>query len=382
MMKLRDGLALGSLGLVSILFYFNCQKSHEAIQLKNSSFSSLMKKNDGQIPQLISYEANSPYSHQKVVIDFPALIESDEQFRVKNSQLLQDSNGTFSENSSDSIIIPAQTKLVALIDNDCALDKTDKMRDDAIDISQKVLSQNLQFIKEDMRVQTYSFVEDKDQSLSSLVQSADIDECLLGISQNAIYHTTSTVNDPSFDRQRHHNVIHTLDSWDTFYSPGIGIDRDVVVAVIDTGVDYLHPDLTNVMWKSDSGKFGRDFVNNDDDPMDDHFHGTHCAGLVGAQANNQIGVSGSMGYRAKIMAVKVLDSQGSGGIDAISNGVRWATDNGAEIISMSLGGPGKQATMEDALIYALSKGVVVLAAAGNDGRELTSTNFFSPGSYA
>ena len=80
MMKLRDGLALGSLGLVSILFYFNCQKSHEAIQLKNSSFSSLMKKNDGQIPQLISYEANSPYSHQKVVIDFPALIESDEQF--------------------------------------------------------------------------------------------------------------------------------------------------------------------------------------------------------------------------------------------------------------------------------------------------------------
>ena len=105
-------------------------------------------------------------------------------------------------------------------------------------------------------------------------------------------------------------------------------------------------------------------------------HGTHVAGIAAAMTNNGIGVAG-LGYTSTIMNVKVLGDTGSGAYSGIASGIIWAADNGAEIINMSLGGSSTSSTLEDAINYAWSKGVVVVAAAGNSG----NTTPFYPAYY-
>lgn len=142
----------------------------------------------------------------------------------------------------------------------------------------------------------------------------------------------------------------------------------VVVAVSDTGVDYNHEDLRDVMWTDSNGKHGYDFVNNDDDPMDDHYHGTHVAGTIGAAVNNGKGMAG-VASNVKIMAVKGLDSGGSGWSSDLADGIVWATDHGAQVINMSWGGGGDSPVLRDALDYAYIFGVLPVAAAGNSNSD-------------
>ena len=134
----------------------------------------------------------------------------------------------------------------------------------------------------------------------------------------------------------------------------------IIVAVVDTGVDTAHPDL--------SGKIvaGYDYVNNDNDPMDDHGHGTHVAGISAASTNNGIGVAG-VGWNVKIMPMKVLSGSGNGYDSWVASGIRGAVDRGAHVINLSLGGAGFSQTLKDATDYAISKNVVVVAASGNTG---------------
>lgn len=155
-----------------------------------------------------------------------------------------------------------------------------------------------------------------------------------------------------------------------------------IVAVIDTGVDYTHPDLAANIWTNPgeipgNGKdddkngyiddvHGYDFVNRDGDPMDDHFHGTHVAGTIGAVGDNGIGVAG-VNWNVSIMALKFLDATGGGyESDAIS-ALNYAVANGATISNNSWGGLGYSAAFETALKNAAAKGHIFVAAAGNDG---------------
>lgn len=163
-------------------------------------------------------------------------------------------------------------------------------------------------------------------------------------------------------------------------APGNG----VVVAVIDTGVDYTHVDLKGGMWKNtgeiagngidDDGNgysddvYGYDFVENDGNPMDDHGHGTHVAGIIGMQPNNVGGVG--LAYGAKIMAIKAGQSTGSFASSDIAKAIKYAADNGADVINMSFGGTGKSYLVEEALKDA-SHDCVLVAAAGNDGLPTT-----------
>ncbi|MBS7636078.1 S8 family serine peptidase [Candidatus Bathyarchaeota archaeon] len=138
---------------------------------------------------------------------------------------------------------------------------------------------------------------------------------------------------------------------------------EILVAVVDTGVYYLHEDI----W--DNYKhIGYDWVNNDPDPLDDHGHGTHCAGIIAAVLNNYLGISGLA--QVRIMAEKVLDSYGSGYADWVANGIIHATDCGAKIISLSLGGYGYSQILHEAVKYAYNHGVLLVAAAGNDNTNM------------
>lgn len=145
---------------------------------------------------------------------------------------------------------------------------------------------------------------------------------------------------------------------------------NVIVAVVDSGADFSHPDL--------QGKLiaGWDFINNDADPTDDQGHGTHVAGIVGAATNNGEGVAG-IGYDTKLLVVKVLDASNSGTYSGIAQGIVYAVDHGAAIINLSLGGTSFSQTLLDAVEYAWSHGVLLVAAAGN----YASSNPFYPASF-
>lgn len=137
----------------------------------------------------------------------------------------------------------------------------------------------------------------------------------------------------------------------------------ITVAVIDTGIDYTHPDLAGNYLEG-----GHDWINDDDDPLDDFGHGTHCAGIIAALANNGIGIAGLA--QVKILAEKVLDASGSGTDATVASGIYHAVELGAKIISMSLGGYGYSRLLHEAVKYAYENGVLLVAAAGNDGTKI------------
>ncbi|KZK73529.1 MAG: peptidase S8 [Pelodictyon luteolum] len=173
------------------------------------------------------------------------------------------------------------------------------------------------------------------------------------------------------------NLIDAPDAWQAGYT-GEGI----VVAVIDTGVNYFHSDLYDNIWINtleiegngidDDGNgyvddiFGYDFVNDDGYAFDDNGHGTHVSGII-AGLYDDIGVTG-VAYDASIMAVKVLDAEGTGTFLDVSSGIYYAVDNGADVINLSLGAyDAVSLDLVLALEYAFDSGVIVSMAAGNDG---------------
>lgn len=166
-------------------------------------------------------------------------------------------------------------------------------------------------------------------------------------------------------------------------------DSSVIVAVIDTGADLAHGDLADRLWANarevpgngldDDGngqiddihgwQFGHDALGTpyeSNDVNDDHGHGTHVTGIIAAHGNNGQGIAG-IAWDCRVMIVKVLDQNGDGYYSDVANGLVYATDNGAHIANLSLGGPDKSPIMEDAIAYANARDTMVIAAAGNAG---------------
>lgn len=140
---------------------------------------------------------------------------------------------------------------------------------------------------------------------------------------------------------------------------------EVITAVIDTGVDYTLADLKNQMVST-----GYDFINDDNKAFDDQGHGTHVSGIIAAEADNDYSMTG-INQSTKILPVKVLDASGYGDTEQIAYGILYATDQGADVINMSLGG-GYSRVLEYAMRYANERGVTIVAASGNDGWEEVS----------
>jgi type VII secretion-associated serine protease mycosin len=138
--------------------------------------------------------------------------------------------------------------------------------------------------------------------------------------------------------------------------------QDMIVAVIDTGVQSDHPDLEGRLVP------GINLVDDSQPPEDDVGHGTHVAGIIAAQVNNHEGVAG-MTWFTKIMPIKSLDSTGAGSTYAVAQGVIWAADHGADIINMSLGNYAEAQFLHEAIQYAHQKGVLIIAASGNDNTD-------------
>lgn len=169
------------------------------------------------------------------------------------------------------------------------------------------------------------------------------------------------VNDPGIKAQWAIGYTNSASVWDKIVPKKV-----VKIAVIDTGVDYNHPDLKNRVNKSE----GYDFVNGDDDPMDDNGHGTHVAGIIAAETNNKVGIAGIMGsIDVEIIPIKALDSSGSGNLKTLRDSIEYAVDKNVDIINLSLGAVSDDENLKSILQYALDNGVFVVAAAGNENQD-------------
>ena len=175
------------------------------------------------------------------------------------------------------------------------------------------------------------------------------------IEANYQYHTFDVPNDPDYSKQWNFRNINLEQAWDETKGNGI------TIAVIDTGVSKV-PDLKLTKFVP-----GYDFVNDRVDAADDNGHGTHVAGTIAQSTNNGYGVAG-IAYESSIMPLKVLSGSGGGTVADIAEAIKFAADNQADIINMSLGGGGASNLMEEAIKYAYNKGVVIIAAAGNEGK--------------
>jgi subtilisin family serine protease len=195
---------------------------------------------------------------------------------------------------------------------------------------------------------------------------------------NYRYHSTVSPNDPLRGEQYAHSRVSLPSAWNTTVG-----SSSLRVAIIDTGVDADHPDLSGSILRkdnepvdgvdNDSNGFvddasGWDFVDKDNTPSDLNEHGTHCAGIAAGIGNNGVGVSGAA-WNATIIPVRVLDAEGSGFLSDIATGVRYAVDNGASVLSLSLGGSSGSEILERALSYACSKGAFIAVAAGNESAD-------------
>ncbi|MEZ4381099.1 MAG: S8 family peptidase [Nannocystaceae bacterium] len=184
-------------------------------------------------------------------------------------------------------------------------------------------------------------------------------------------------NDEMFGLQWHMEMIHAPQAWTVTRGEG------VVVAVIDTGVAWKDTETTRRVPDLAGTAFthGKSFVSGLADGLDDHLHGTHVAGTIAQTTNNEIGVTG-VAFESTIMPLKVLGGDGRGSVTGIANAIRYAADNGAQVINMSLGGPLPSRVLTKAIEYANEKGVTVVCAAGNEGKSRVGYPAASKGSVA
>lgn len=192
-------------------------------------------------------------------------------------------------------------------------------------------------------------------------------------------------NDPGYANQWNMRIIQAPAAWDI----SIG-SRQVIIAILDTGISLSHPDLQANLWENtdeiagngldDDGngfiddRWGWNFVNNTPNPEDDHLHGTHVAGIAGAVGNNAIGIAGTA-WQVQLMPVKFLDRNGQGTFLGMLQAMRYAVDNGARVVNLSVSADGdlgaeERRLLDETMNYVKSRGAIAIAASGNAGANI------------
>jgi subtilisin family serine protease len=224
----------------------------------------------------------------------------------------------------------------------------------------------------------YKLVFSGNASVETMVQAFSEDPNVEYAEPDYLFRVMETIpDDPMYSQQWHHAAVNAPALWDSTTG-----DTSQIIGIIDTGVDWDHPDLAENIWINwteyngapgvdDDGNGyvddirGWDWISDDNDPNDDNSHGTHVAGIAAAVGNNGIGVTG-VSWNSKIMCLKVLQSTGYGTSSDVAAAVEYAGNNGATVMNLSLGSYGHSQVLENALAVAYNTTIEV-AAAGNSG---------------
>jgi serine protease len=244
----------------------------------------------------------------------------------------------------------------------------------AVDLRDDLSSAELAQVKSEYALSPNSAWSDDHDKLEVAFAGAEEDALLERLSKDPrvehaermeVFRASFVPNDPFYEKQWHLQRVGAESAWE--YACGEG----VTVAVVDTGVACFDKgpfsrgsDLAGTRCEG-----GYNFVSDTPEAYDDQGHGTHVAGTIAQTTNNGKGVAG-LAYCARLMPIKVLNGRGWGTLANVAEGIRYAADNGAQVINLSLGGPSKSKILEEAVDHAISKGVVVVAAAGNSGRSV------------
>jgi thermitase len=215
---------------------------------------------------------------------------------------------------------------------------------------------------------TYQLLVEPGHELAVVAQLAKNPHVLTAEPDFLFYKTAITPDDTLYTRYQW-NLPHIGANMGWQQTTG---SSNVIIAIVDTGVDLTHPDLVDKIVP------GYDMHNGDADPSDDEGHGTHVASIAAASSNNGQGIAG-LSWGARIMPVKVLDAKGSGKSSNVASGIIWAVDNGAQVINLSLGSSNYSTAVQNAVTYAHSRGVLVVAAAGNHYKKGNPTTY--PAAY-
>lgn len=357
--------------LIVVLIGFNsCQSAFRSIE--TSDFASQCVSGDlnsiqgrAQVRAAgIDSAPQSPFAHGKVVLGQTPALRSAARVQMKNA------------NASE------QT-LAAIIKVDCLMQRDSAKRGLAEEI---VASQR---IEESLEEQVFSFTTQLDND--TLAARAEADECIVGIAWNHQYKKSAAVslafNDPGLSNQVHINAVNALTAYSNFYNSTYGIQapasglQDTLVAVIDSGVDFSHPDLSSkiqqydlgnglIGWGLDATTYGSSLVNYNPIDVSHEGHGTHVAGILAAAAGDGIGGIGTAPFRTRIMAVKVFQADGDT-TDAVtvSNGMEFARLNDADVVNLSLQETIQGTNTDTILQYKVQQlvqsNIVVVMAMGN-----------------
>ncbi|MBP1932852.1 S8 family peptidase [Ammoniphilus resinae] len=208
---------------------------------------------------------------------------------------------------------------------------------------------------------SYSIFKSKSKTTDQLIQYFKTRDDVLFAEPNFILLPNREPNDPLYTQYQWNLPIIKADrAWDI--SPG---RANITVAVVDTGVDLKHEDFKGKLVK------GYNVLLDNNNPMDDNGHGTHVSGIISAGTNNTIGIAG-VSWNNRIMPVKAIGAEGTGTAFDIAKGIKWAADHGARVINMSVGNYHPSQVLHDAVRYAYDKGIVLIAASGNDNTDQPS----------
>lgn len=206
-------------------------------------------------------------------------------------------------------------------------------------------------------------------AIEQLSQRADVESIDADVESQIIESVPGEITETE-DVATHLTVVRALEANEYGYD-GSG----VIVAVLDSGINYKHNDIKDAMWTDEAFPYhGWDFCNNDNDPMDDNGHGSHCAGIIAGNGNS--GIRTGVAPSTKIMAIKILDSKGYAQQSDVWEGIEFAAEHGANIISFSVGwvqtqSPDRQ-TWRDVMVNLESLNVILVAAVGNEGDKIGS----------
>ena len=249
-------------------------------------------------------------------------------------------------------------------------------------------------IYEDNEGTIISHITAEKSSTEDLIKKFKNNGNILSIEPNYIIHTSDITNDTYEKYQwaiENSGQNAGISGRDINTFPATKENKDEkVIAVVDTGVDYTHPDLKNAMWHNNTtvldGLYGYDFVNNDNDPMDDNEHGTHCAGIIAATSNNNEGITGALldNNNVKIMALKISDANGKGNLSSAISAYKYiiqAQEAGVNVVAInnSWGGTGTSDTLNNLIDQSGQNGALSICAAGNESLNIDTTKYFPSG---